>query len=277
MAVGRALVLALALAGCLAEPAPTADPEPVATPGWPRFEGACRNALLFQLIDFEDTDAWLPPGFHAADSQDFLDTPAAFGQGGLIVLVLKCGATGDVQFDAASLGIFVHPPVADGVPQEAAFNFYEVERLAAPGLFDGFLQAAAWSTTTAALTISVTPGAIATQAATLSANAADAQGSILSFQGAAGAQVPLNGDTVRFWRDGPVGLAYFEFQATLTPSVGAGTCAARPGSTLSTFLVSGSPLNLFGTSCPAGEPTIATFPALRVNATAHLLAGVHPG
>jgi hypothetical protein len=277
MASWRVAALALALAGCLSPTVPVDNPAPGEPAAWPRFEGACRNALLFQLIDFEDTDAWLPPGFHAADSQDFLDTPAAFGQGGLIVLVLKCGATGDVQFDMASVGIFVHPPVVAGVDQPAAYNFYELERLAAPGLFDGFLQAAAWPVLPAALTVDVTHGAIVTQAASVSALAADDRGTLLSFLGAVAAPVPLDGTTVRFWREGPVGLAFFEFEAALSPSVGAGQCDARPGSTLAAFTVSGSLLGVLGTSCPPGEPTIATFPGLRVNATVRLLPGVHAG
>lgn len=278
LAAGLFVLQALALlAGCLS-PRPVSD-GPVVLSGppvadAPRFSGTCSNLLLFQFVDFAITDDYLPPGFHPRDPQAFLPVvPVSFGQAGVLAIVLDCqGDQG--QYEAASLAIFVESPIVPGL-EDAAFDFYEIERYAEAGQFGGLLDAVGWPRLPG--NVSVDLGNEDVPARTAAAEITDAEGSVLLFAGSMEAPVGLVGNVVRFWNDRPGGLAHIDYEGVLDSYVGAGICVARANSTFAAFTTAGpaSAVTSASPGCPPGEPVVSTFPGLAVDATAHFIPGVH--
>ena len=272
-----ALAFALALGGCLGReggqeaqemPAgPMPEPEP-------RFEGPCDNALVFQLVDYGETDPYLPPGFHPSDAQNFLPLgPVAFGQGAVLFLVLSCPA--DSPYQAATLDIFVEAPVVEGI-EPARFNFYEVERYGHPGPLAPVLAAAGWKQFPAEVQVSPQDDQV-DEVDAVGGNVSDEGGVVLDFVGAATTPMPLGPSLVRFWQEVPEGLAYVEFDADIDAVMGSGSCSARTGTGFAAFLTGPMPSPTGRPSCLSGDPILATFPGLYLNATARSLPGVHAG
>jgi hypothetical protein len=265
----------LLLAGCLggdpaATPAPTpADPSPTAPAP---VQLACQNALLFQFVDYAETDPYLPPGFHIRDPQGFLTiSPVAFGQAGVLVLTLSCtGAAG--PYNMAGVEIFVEPPAVPGV-EAGTFDFYEVERYSSAWDFNDTLVPALWTRIPGHVDFTMLETSPNARAGF--ANITDGEGPMASFSGTMDANVGLGPSVVRFWRDAPAGLAYVEYRADLQPLAGPGVCSIRPGTVLADLTIPNEfhPLLPY-TACPPGEPVIATFPGLVVDATARFLPGV---
>jgi hypothetical protein len=269
------LAAALVLAGCFEgdpglPPASTEDPEPDA----PRFRAQCRNALLLQFVEYGDTDPYLPPGFHPSDAQEFLNVgPVAFGQSAVLFLMVAC--PGEPAYSAATVDVFVEAPQVPGL-EPARFNFYELERYGDAGPLAGVLADAGWPQVPAEVSIGPqddgAPGAEG-----LVANVTDGAGLVVDVLGAVATPLPLGPSLVRFWHDGPKGLAYVEYEAVLDPIVGNAYCSLRPGTAFAAFMDGPLPAAGGRPTCPPGDPIAATFPALALNATARLLPGVRAG
>jgi hypothetical protein len=281
------LLLALPLAGCLEgrAPAATTGPSPTDAVSVAPAQFACSAALLFELVDETATDAYLPPGFHPRDPQDFLGTPVAFGQAGILVIAVSCqGPSG--RLDQASVDIFVeHPAVGSLAP--ADFDFYELERYGPPDQLGGALQSAHWPFLTGTPHLAVSNGTVERAAdvgkayRTVFADVSDENGPIYSFNGVASGNYTLGPRMVRFWHDAPDGLSAIDYATRLDTQVGGGDCSARPGTSMAGFISSGTLGQLTavaGYGCPPGTPVIASFPVgFALNATVARLPGVHAG
>lgn len=271
-------VMAL-LAGCLGpEPEPVADPI-VAAPEPPQpFVGACDAALLFQFISYGSTDRWLPPGFHPRDPQDFLNSPVAFGQAAVVMLIVDCAQPDGTVHQSGSVDIFVEPPVVDGL-DPARFDFYEVERYGDPDELDGALSDSGWQRLPGIIEFGGAggPGGLpSTIGFSALAQVTDDNGTILSMIGPVAADVPLGAGPVRFWHESSQGLSFVEYDVVLEPRIGSGSCSARAGTALAQMLPS-SPTTTVGVNCPPGTPIVALLPDMAVNITAQHLRGVHAG
>lgn len=246
------------------------DPPPVASRP---LQGTCLNGLLFQFVDYAATDAYLPPGFHPRDPQGFIAvSPVAFGQAGVLAFMVDCKATDGTLYEAATVALFVESPQVDGV-ERALFDFYEIERHGDPGEFGGALTASGWPRLagTVNFTIEPLPG---TEDIDVIVDLTDSNGLVMAFGGPVGAPLDLGTGTVRFWRDGPLGLAYYDYTVHLDARVGAGICQARNGSALAAFSPSQVPLGE-SVRCPPATPVIGIFPDFAFTATARFLPGVH--
>lgn len=287
-----AVLAMLLVAGCAGPTDPPGGGDPggplrsdLAEPSFFRT-AACTNALLFQLVDYANTDPYLPPGFHPRDPQQFLGTPVAFGQAGVIFLVLSCPGQPE-PWEVGLVAIFVEPPIVTGLPV-ARFDFYEVVRYGTDA-FDAVLAPAAWPRVPASVHNNFTVG-LTGNTAFGEASVADELGLVASMGGFPSSPVSLGDALVRFWHDGPAGLAYQEFQANLETRVGPGYCSARSGSPLAGFAVDEGPLPVvppvlgLQVLCPPGEPVVAVFVGVDMpgqqtpwilNATARFLPEVH--
>jgi hypothetical protein len=261
------------LAGCLTDPEPSDASSPAALPTPPPepYGATCLNGLLFQFVDYATTDRFLPPGFHPRDPRDFLNTQVAFGMAGVVVLVVQCTSADGEAYEAASVDIFVESP---GVPtvEKAFFDFYELERYADPAEFDGVLSTAGWPRLVGNVNFTREVEPLPSNMDVI-VDVTDEAGSIMSFAGPVNAPVTVGTGIVRFWRDGPAGLAYYQYDVVLNAVVGPGYCTARSGTALAAL--SPNPLGLAPLICPPSEPVVATFPGLSINATARFLPGVH--
>ena len=273
-----AVLLAL-LAGCFdaapGPPQPAGQPPPGEAAEAP-YSAECQNALLFQFVEYADTDPYLPPGFHPRDPQAFLGSPAAFGKAGVLLIVLDCVDPSGVRYASGSVDIFVEAPVVDGL-DVATFNFYEVDRVEPPGPFSQTIARVGWPVSAGDVTANVTWG-MATDSGAGTAEVRDGEGQVAFFGGSMGAPVPLGNSTVRFWHDGPQGLGYIEYEAALQPIAGPAYCFLREGTPMADFAKSTPAGDLGpagGLGCPPGEPIMATFPHFRVNATAGVFLGAH--
>lgn len=257
------------LAGCLGDAAgqdgdssaPASDPYPAVA-----YQGTCSVALLFEFVDYAQTDQYLPPGFHPRDPQEFLTViPVALGQAGIIVLVLACdGPTGTADY--ASVGIFVEPPTVEGV-EPGLFDFYEVARYGSNDPFRPALAAADWPAHDADVEVQLSIDAAGTPAQ-LRAAITDGDGPLASFEGLTPAAVDVGAGLVRYWHESPGGLGLLEIDVDLNAQVGGGICAVRGGTELAGFIG--------GSQClPPAEPIIGAFPDLAYAATARFLPGVH--
>lgn len=269
-------VLAL-LAGCLG-PEPGDDVPTVASPTAPPpaepYVATCLNGLLFQFVDYAATDSYLPPGFHTRDPQDFLTfSPVAFGQAGVVVLMLDCVAADGTRYEAASVDIFVESPSVPGI-EPAHFDFYEIERYGDPEEFDGVLKPSKWPRLPGWVNFTVDPEPVPSGLDVL-VQLFDDAGEVMWFGGPASAPVDVGTGIVRFWHDGPLGLAYYQYDVVLDAHVGGGACDARPGTALAALAPNPVPLVETNFVCPPSSPVVATFPGLVINATAQFLPGVH--
>jgi hypothetical protein len=234
----------------------------------------CENLLLFQTVEYGQTDAYLPPGFHPRDSQGFLRTPVAFGQGAVVFMVLQCTSTVSGPLHVAFLGIFVEAPSVKGL-EPAPYNFFELARYGQPGEFGGALVASHWPWSLANVTIQTTSAAL--RDTDVIAVVADGEGTIAQVAGTVAAPVPVGDGPTRFWRQDDAGLAYVEYGALLDSRVGPGICSARQGTPLAAFV--GQPIVGPVGCIPAdgkGDPVVAVLAGLQLNATFHRLPGEAP-
>jgi hypothetical protein len=280
---GRALaflaVTAL-LAGCLGSDQAQAPDVAVAEPVAPKpFVGTCDSGLLFQFVPYGSTDRWLPPGFHPRDPQDFLGSPVAFGQAAVILLIVDCAAPDGTVLRSASVDIFVESPVVEGV-DPARFDFYEIERYGDPAELDGALLDSGWLRLPGEVRFGGAggPGGLpSTVGYSVLAEVADGNGTIMSMIGPVAADVPLADGPVRFWHESEPGVSYIEYDVSLQPRVGTGSCSARAGTALAQMLPASPVAGTLGVNCPPGTPIVALLPDMAVNVTAQHLRGVRAG
>lgn len=271
-----ALLAPLLLVGCTDDGSlgPSQSGDEQIPPPTPVFYGdaLCSNVVLFQFVDYGDTDPYLPPGFHPRDSQGFLGTAVAFGQGAVLFMSMRCQSAESGSLDVAFLGIFVEAPSVEGF-SPAPFNFYELARYGQDGEFGGALQASGWPWKPANVTI----GNIAAAGRTFDVDAtvSDAEGDIAYVGGVLTAPVPVGNGPTRFWHQGTSGLSFIEYGAFLDAQVGPGTCSARAGTPLAAFVgrPAVGPYNCTGVA-DGGDPLVAVLGGLELNATFHRLPGV---
>ncbi|HUR24479.1 MAG TPA: hypothetical protein VM327_00500 [Candidatus Thermoplasmatota archaeon] len=278
----------LLLAGCANDAPPAHAPSSsgqVGPPAPPPMYGPadCDNLLLFQVVDYAQTDPFLPPGFHPRDPQEFLQSPAAFGQAGVIFLALDCDSPSSGPLQAAFVGIFIEAPIVEGI-EPAPLNFLELVRYNPSDEFGGALAMAGWPAVEANVSlVSKVPGlhGYDTQAVV-----ADGEGDLAMVAGTA--VMPsggLGGGPTRFWHQGADGLAYIEYSAALAAKVGSGLCQARAGTPLSHFVGApvgdpDTPVGDLAFSClgvNGGEPVIVVLDDLGLNATFQWFPGARAG
>ena len=237
-----ALVLTLALAGCLGGTVPPSPetPTPEVQPLRIDIGGSgCTNTVLFQLLDFAVATRFLPPGYHAKDPQDFLGSPAAFGQAAAVLLLVDCqeSARGGA-WKTGFVGLYIEPPTVPGADEGPNLHFYEVEHYADD--LDGLLERLGWpvavgSTFTFTSSLDEGPARVT--------EVADRDGPILTFLTTHAAPYTLASGPVRLWHQLGNGTAAFDYDAQLDASFGSATClTVRPGTTLATLV--GEPAGL---------------------------------
>lgn len=264
----------LLLAGCLTASEDSGEGGPAAQQAEPlvvEYDGECSAVLLIQLVDYAQTDQYLPPGFHPRDPQDFLSfIPVALGQAGVLMLFVECQQGTEAPVGYASLGIFVEPPFVAGY-EPGLFDFYEVDRYGATDPYRGALRLAGWPEHDAdvALAIGATVGGNPEQPSDAQAAATDPEGVVASIDGLGLSDVGVGNGAVRWWHDSREGLGVLEFNTDLRALVGAGRCEARAGTAFADFLG--------GTNClsSSAETIVAVFPGFSIDSSARFLPGVH--
>jgi hypothetical protein len=282
------LLAGLLLAGCASDAPPGLPTEPSgsAAPSLPDplyGPASCDNILLFQVVDYAQTDPFLPPGFHPRDPQAFLSSPAAFGQAGVIFLSLDCDSGGPQPLQVAVVGIFIEAPIVEGL-EPAPLNFLELVRYTPGEEFGGALVSTGWPVVPANVSlVSTVPGL---QGYDAQVTVADGEGNLAMVAGSVAAPPgDLGGGPTRFWHQGSTGLGYVEYGASLATKVGSGLCQARQGTPLSVFVGApvgspDTPLGDLSFSClgvNGGEPLVVVLEDLRLNATFQWFPGARAG
>lgn len=282
------LLAGLLLAGCASDAPPGLESDPLPTtpalPPIPAYGPAlCDNILLFEVVEYPQVDPFLPPGFHPRDPQAFLNSPAAFGQAGVIFLSLDCDRDGPQPLQVAVVGIFIEAPIVEGL-EAAPLNFLELVRYTPAQEFGGSLREAGWPVAAANVTlVSAVPGLQGYDAQVV---VDDGQGMVARVAGTV-ATPPggLGGGPTRFWHQDAGGLGYIEYGAALSSKVGAGLCQARAGTPLSAFVGApvGSPDTPVGDlafSClgaNGGEPLVVVLEDLVLDAGFRWFPGARAG
>jgi hypothetical protein len=282
------ILAVLALAGCMQDPSPVrvveTGPE-VTVPLVPTYGPAtCANVLLFQFVDYAQTDAYLPPGFHPRDPQGFLQTAVAFGQAGILLMALRCESPTMGPLNVSFVAIFVEPPVVDGL-EPGTFDFFELARYGPATEFGGALHSPLWPTNPADVLLTTLDPA--TSGMDVMATVTDGEGEVAWVAGTAAAGINVGTGPTRFWHQSNGGLAYIEYDANLDANIGSGLCRARAGTPFAAFV--GQPAvgipGLGRVSCPGligqaddtADPVVAIITDPQFNATFHRLDGVYAG
>ncbi len=264
-----ALLFAVLLAGCAGDPGLTSDGASNSSAPGPLIVAieatACNNLILFQLLDFDAAEPYLPPGFHARDASELLDNPAVVGKTAMVLVTLDCTVRGQPQpWQPAFLELFVEHPVVPEVNGTARFDFYEVERYGDTNELAGAVRAAGWRLLPANVSIDAMPvaGRLVTGSATLS----DDRGTLVNMMGSAPTPLNLDFGQLRFWQQTPTGLGFFETSFPIEPGAGGAVCSMRADSTAAKLAGS--------TTCPPGTPLLASFTDLSFNSRFVFLSGV---
>jgi hypothetical protein len=285
------ILAVLLLAGCASDvppDRPLESADPVVPPPPPSYGPAeCSNLMLFQVVDYAQTDPFLPPGFHARDPQAFLNSPAAFGQAGVLFLALDCQSATSGPLSVAFVGIFVEPPIVEGL-EPAPLDFLELVRYTSSSPFESALRDAGWPLLPA--NVSVVSDVPGLQGSDARARVTDSEGTVVMVAGTVATPDTDLDTPARFWHQGPSGLAYIEYNGHLTPNVGTGVCEVRAGTPLGAFV--NAPL---GVQTPVGDPTsclaakasldaantsepiVVSLQDLVLDATFHQLPGIRAG
>ncbi len=296
-ALGALLAIAIVAAGCLgaSEPddangAPSSFAMPALDVGssaaaWPRLEAdllGCKTFNTFFIVDYDQTDAWLPPGFTPRDLAGFLFfTPVIYGQTLAHVAVLECEESPWGPVRVGMVGFFVHAP---DIPEagDAEFHFFNALQFSdAPALSGTLEDELGWPVQPLALQLMteatgdtplpVVPGAPSPDRAGGFQGESSGQG---MFDLAAMAVYPQGFDEpplLRFWHQLDAGLAYSEFPLPMR-TVAAGPlyrCDVTPGSPLHAVVgevdcgpATGDPFDSFGLVFPRHDLRDVTFASL---------------
>ncbi len=266
---GLAFLAVLSLAGCVGPPASTSGPSVTDDAMAPIIvdlqASNCGNLVLFQLVDFKPTEAYLPPGFHPRDASELLGNPTVVGKTALVLVTLDCAVAGHAdRWRPSFLEIFVDAPVVPEVNGTARFDFYEVERYGDPEELGGALREAGWHVLSSqnSLNLTVVSGKMVMGEARISDN----QGTLISAMGAAPAPLNLDFGQLRFWQQNERGLGYFDTAFPLNPGTGGAYCTMRAGSIAAKLTGA--------TTCPPGTPLLASFENLAFESHFVFLPGV---
>ncbi len=282
---GRALavtvVLAgLVLAGCVSGPVQAPPSKATLLPAPITLNiGArdCLNFILFQFLPFAAADAFLPPGYHARDPKDFLNSPAATGQAAAVVFLLDCAsrdADGKPWVSGYS-GVYVEPPAVPDTPDAVPLNFYEVEHFGEE--LNGTLASLGWPVH--ASNVSVARNTVSQDTVGKSGSITDANGLLFQFFATAAAPYQLALGPVRLWHETPKGTGYFQYNATLDAQFGPVVCILPQYGTVLGALI-GEPTRLPNggnlVACAPDRARLgATFPNLSFLGEFRFLPGVH--
>lgn len=284
-----AMLGVLVLAGCADDARPNLPSGPLGTaaapPPPPTYgPAACDNILLFEVADYGQTDPFLPPGFHPRDPQEFLNSPVSLGQAGVVFMTLVCESAGAGPLAASFVGIFIEAPIVEGV-ESAPLNFLELVRYGSGDEFGGALGASGWPVVAA--NVSLVSNVPVMDGRDALASVEDPEGTVARVAGTAAAPGGALGSPARFWHQDERGLSYIDYDGTLDPSVGSGTCEVRAGTPLSVFvgtpvgvpvpeeLPVGDPTACLGVN--GGEPLVVILQDLSLQATFHRFPGVQAG
>lgn len=267
-----ALLAALPLAGCLAPGASIEGPTP--TPEAPlqrELTGeACVNSVLFQLLDFAVANPFLPPGYIAKDPQEFLGSPASFGQAAAVLLLMDCPRpAGDWR--SGFIGIFVEPPAVPGVEEAVNLDFYEVEHYGED--FDGLLGRLGWPVA-ANSTVRFETSPLSDGPVRLGYIEQRQDGDLLTLLTSHVGRYTLANGPVRLWHELDNGTAYVDYDAPLTADFGSAACMVRPGSVLAQLLGNAPQPPVGGQLVACSESRLrlgAQLPALSFSATLRFL------
>lgn len=236
----RALFLAAVamVAGCAAPEDPPADAPLVLA----RDAGAsaCERVLTVVLVPVERAEGLLPEGYRAGDAQRFFGTrtPVPSQRGVVAVSAADCAgsAWSAGGHDEGFVAVFVEPPEVDGV-EAARTNFYELGAAGA-GPFADTLAEVGWPVVGSDVEVA---GARAT--------IADVNGTLIEIGGALVPPEQSFEETIRRWRETSLGTGWLSQQFQARGELGAGSCAAAPGSVLAEAIGA--------TECPPETVTLA--------------------
>ncbi len=284
-----ALLAILLVAGCAG---PSATVSSSSGPGEMKptriaFAGNdCSNIILFQLMDFANATALLPPGFHAKDPQALLSSPdtpvgpvgfpVAFGQAAAVLFMLSCATDGEGARDwrTGFAGIFVEAPAVTGAPPTANLHFYEVEHYGAS--LNGTLSRVGWPVHPSTIQVDTTiPTSGAINPDVTTGTLMDANGTLLQVKAPLLAPYSFASGPVRLWHDTGIGTGFFDYDAQLNPNFGpAPSCTVRAHTTISSIV--GEPPALDPGPCPATPARLAAFfPLLSFTGSFNFLPGAH--
>ncbi len=264
-------MILVGLAGCLStgERTPTSGLPPSlgSVPETVPLEASdCIATVLAILVDREHTDAFLPPGFHPRDPQDFFDIPVATGQAMAFLIVVTCPATEVAPdgFEMAIASIFVESPAIPQVADPAHYDFYTLDHMfPREGNLAGYAATWGWAWTPATNTLTL-PGGLDATAIT---RVDSPDGTLLaSFRSTFPAPVDNPPEQVRFWHDGHLGIGHITTTLTTIPDAGPTDCNLNPGTRIAKLLG--------GNTCPPLAALAARFSSFDLSAEVVHMPGV---
>lgn len=225
----------------------------------------CQLAVAVLLVDMGTVQDALPANFTARDAQGLLGTPAATGDGAVLVSIFSCGTTELMPegWTGSEVNLYVQPPTVEGDRPATDHDYYQATAVAGDDAVGRLLDAYDWSHASgeASLDLQVLP----TGTTTANAEATDGEGTLWSSDLTAAAANPFVGLS-RFWQEVPTGIAYFDYRIDTDVLVGSASCDLRAGS---------APAAAAGrTACQPGDVGIVA-PQMDWVSSFRYLPGVH--
>lgn len=235
----------------------------------------CVATQLVLLVDFDTTDAFLPPNYVPRDARGFLGLDVGTGQTAAVQTALACQASdiAPAGHRTAFLSIFIEPPEMPGFEDHLSadhgihYDFYEVQRHNVDGPLRDLMESWQWPSDEAT-EIPVERVALDGRAAASGASARDDGGVVFSFQGAPAAATPQGEGLMRVWRDLPDGTAVRDYILDFDLHTGPGVCHARTGTPMAHFLE--------GQRCPPSEAIVIDYASFDLEGSYLHVPGVRP-
>lgn len=195
----------------------------------------CRRVFPAILVDREFAQAFLPPGYDAADANDFfhLGAPPS-GQAVVMVSMMSCVQSQQYSGPAgeAGVGIYIQAPKLDGV-EAAPENVYELERGSTAGPPAEMLRGLGWNVMSADIEVAGSESPYGQGFATATNG---------SWSLAVDVPIAMAPDSfaidIRWWQQTDSGTGYFDRKFVVDGMMGAGICRFS-AATLASTLVEG--------------------------------------